>query len=96
VQFREGILLAKSRLMGRRGRVRIGCSGWQYKHWRGNFYPEALPQNDWFAHYASIFDTVEINNSFGQADHRSLPYGDPELTITLPEGRTIRGLNSPG
>ena len=44
--------------------VRVGCSGWQYKHWRGNFYPTALPQKQWFTHYAAVFDTVEINNSF--------------------------------
>ena len=43
---------------------RIGCSGWQYKHWRGDFYPADLPQNRWFEHYARVFDTVEINNSF--------------------------------
>ena len=44
--------------------VRIGCSGWQYKHWRGDFYPAELPPARWFAHYALHFDTVEINNSF--------------------------------
>jgi len=43
---------------------RVGCSGWQYKHWRGNFYPTELPLKRWFEHYASVFDTVEINNSF--------------------------------
>ena len=42
----------------------MGCSGWQYTHWRGEFYPESLPQTRWFEHYASVFDTVEINNSF--------------------------------
>jgi uncharacterized protein YecE (DUF72 family) len=46
------------------GRVHVGCSGWQYKHWRGDFYPAGLPQARWFAHYALTFDTVEINNSF--------------------------------
>ena len=46
------------------GHARVGCSGWQYKHWRGNFYPAELPQKQWFEHYASVFDTVEINNSF--------------------------------
>jgi uncharacterized protein YecE (DUF72 family) len=46
------------------GSARVGCSGWQYKHWRGEFYPADLLQNRWFEHYASIFDTVEINNSF--------------------------------
>jgi uncharacterized protein YecE (DUF72 family) len=44
--------------------VRIGCSGWQYKHWRGDFYPAALPTARWFDHYASRFDTVEVNNTF--------------------------------
>jgi len=46
------------------GRARVGCSGWQYKHWRGGFYPADLPQTRWFEHYAARFDTVEINNSF--------------------------------
>ncbi len=45
-------------------RIRVGCSGWQYKHWRGDFYPAELPATRWFAHYAREFDTVEINNSF--------------------------------
>ena len=44
--------------------VRIGCSGWQYKHWRERFYPKGLPQTRWFGFYAEHFDTVEINNSF--------------------------------
>jgi uncharacterized protein YecE (DUF72 family) len=47
-----------------RGSVRIGCSGWVYKHWRGILYPEGLAQTRWFARYAEEFDTVEINNSF--------------------------------
>jgi uncharacterized protein YecE (DUF72 family) len=44
--------------------IRIGCSGWQYRHWRGTFYPASLPQSRWFEHYARHFDTVEVNNSF--------------------------------
>jgi uncharacterized protein YecE (DUF72 family) len=44
--------------------IRVGCSGWQYKHWRGLFYPETLPQTRWFDYYAERFDTVEINNTF--------------------------------
>lgn len=43
---------------------RVGCSGWSYGHWKDRFYPHGLRQSDWFAHYASVFDTVEINNSF--------------------------------
>jgi uncharacterized protein YecE (DUF72 family) len=45
-------------------RPRIGCSGWNYKTWRGRFYPRGLPAKDWLRHYASVFDTVEINNTF--------------------------------
>lgn len=46
------------------GSTRVGCSGWQYKHWRGDFYPADLPASRWFERYASQFDTVEINNTF--------------------------------
>ncbi|HEY1594294.1 MAG TPA: DUF72 domain-containing protein [Thermoleophilaceae bacterium] len=45
-------------------RVRIGCSGWNYKDWRELFYPEGLPAREWLAHYSRVFDTVEINNTF--------------------------------
>ena len=44
--------------------LRVGCSGWQYRHWRGDFYPASLSVSRWFEHYARSFDTVEINNSF--------------------------------
>src|SRR6185436_16112796 len=44
--------------------IRIGCSGWQYTHWRRDFYPAELRQSEWFEFYAAHFDTVEINNSF--------------------------------
>jgi uncharacterized protein YecE (DUF72 family) len=46
------------------GTAHVGCSGWVYKDWRGIVYPEKLPQRLWFEHYASLFDTVEINNTF--------------------------------
>ncbi len=42
----------------------MGCSGWTYKDWRGIVYPAELPQRRWFEHYATLFDTVEINNTF--------------------------------
>ena len=47
-----------------RGRIHVGCSGWVYKHWRGIFYPEGLPQKRWFERYSDEFDAVEINASF--------------------------------
>jgi uncharacterized protein YecE (DUF72 family) len=45
-------------------RIHIGCSGWNYTHWRGLFYLEESRQEGWFTRYASVFDTVEINNTF--------------------------------
>jgi len=50
--------------MGSKAIARVGCSGWEYKHWRGDFYPQDIPKTRWFEHYAAAFDTVEINNSF--------------------------------
>lgn len=44
--------------------VHVGTSGWHYAHWRGLFYPEALPDAAMLAFYARHFDCVELNNSF--------------------------------
>jgi uncharacterized protein YecE (DUF72 family) len=44
--------------------VIIGTSGWQYRDWRGRFYPQKLPQRLWLEHYAAHFATVESNNAF--------------------------------
>jgi uncharacterized protein YecE (DUF72 family) len=44
--------------------VRIGCSGWNYPHWRERVYPKGLPQRRWLEYYATLFDTVEVNNTF--------------------------------
>lgn len=51
-------------MAGRHGELRVGTSGYQYEHWRGIVYPEALPKRRWFEYYARHFDTVEINNTF--------------------------------
>ena len=44
--------------------VRIGTSGWHYKHWVGPFYPADMRPPRMLRWYAERFDTVEINNSF--------------------------------
>jgi uncharacterized protein YecE (DUF72 family) len=45
--------------------VRVGCSGWNYDHWRhGVFYPERCSPARWLPYYAQFFDTVELNNTF--------------------------------
>ena len=50
--------------------VRIGCSGWSYQHWRGVVYPEGLAQRRWLEHYATLFDTVEVNATFYRLPRR--------------------------
>ena len=45
-------------------KVHIGTSGWHYKHWLGDFYPEEMKASEMFNFYAAEFDTVEINNTF--------------------------------
>ncbi|PIM72264.1 DUF72 domain-containing protein [Streptomyces sp. JV178] len=42
----------------------VGTSGWQYKDWRGAFYPEGCPTRLWLEEYAARFATVENNNAF--------------------------------
>jgi len=52
-------------------RAWVGCSGWEYKHWRGDFYPLDVPKTRWFEYYAARFDTVEINNTFYRLPEQS-------------------------
>lgn len=44
--------------------LRIGCSGWVYKDWKGPFYPPEVKDKDRLEYYASRFDTAELNASF--------------------------------
>jgi uncharacterized protein YecE (DUF72 family) len=44
--------------------IRVGTSGWVYRDWRDDFYPAGVPQRLWLEHYATRFDTVEVNNAF--------------------------------
>jgi uncharacterized protein YecE (DUF72 family) len=44
--------------------VRIGCSGWNYADWRERVYPKGMPPRRWLEHYATLFDTVEVNSTF--------------------------------
>jgi len=54
-----------------RGRVLVGCSGWNYDDWRnGVFYPPRLPPRAWLPFYAERFETVELNASFYRLPRR--------------------------
>jgi uncharacterized protein YecE (DUF72 family) len=50
--------------------LRIGTSGWSYKHWRNTFY-EGVPVSRWLECYAEVFDCVELNASFYRLPKRS-------------------------
>jgi uncharacterized protein YecE (DUF72 family) len=63
------------------GEVRIGCSGWNYQHWRnGVFYPPRCPARRWLAYYARHFDTVEVNSTFYRLPRESAVAGWVEGT----------------
>jgi uncharacterized protein YecE (DUF72 family) len=55
--------------------VRVGCSGWNYRHWRELVYPKGLSPKRWLEHYATLFDTVEVNNTFYRLPARSAVAG---------------------
>ena len=72
----------------------VGTSGWHYPHWRGPFYPPALPANAWLDYYARHFATVEINSSFyrrpSQATARVWRNATPTgFTFAIKASRTI-------
>lgn len=58
-----------------RGALRVGCSGWSYRDWRGVIYPADLPQRRWFEHYQTLFDTVELNSTFYRLPRESTVEG---------------------
>ena len=55
--------------------VRVGCSGWNYAHWREVVYPKGMPARRWLEHYATLFDTVELNTTFYRLPSRAVAEG---------------------
>ena len=43
-----------------------GASGYSFKEWKGNFYPEGMKPEAMLAWYSARLPTVEINNTFYQ------------------------------
>jgi uncharacterized protein YecE (DUF72 family) len=75
----------------------IGCSGFSYRHWRGQFYPEDLPQKKWFVHYEGVFPTVELNVTFyrtpsAETFTRWYEESRPDFTFALKGSRYITHL----
>ena len=63
--------------------LRIGCSGWTYKDWKGPFYPPQLKDRERLEYYATRFDTAEINASFYRLPSEAMVRGWGERA---PEG----------
>lgn len=42
----------------------IGTSGWAYKEWKPDFYPQDLPQRRFLEHYSRTLTACEINATF--------------------------------
>ncbi len=64
--------LSRRRFISPSGQLRIGTSGYSYKEWKGNFFPEKLPDREMLSFYAKQFSTVEINHSFYRMPTESL------------------------
>ncbi len=47
-------------------RIVAGASGYSFKEWKGNFYPDKMKPEEMLAWYSARLPTVEINNTFYQ------------------------------
>ena len=75
-------------------RVFVGCSGWNYPHWRERVYPKGLPPKRWLEHYSTLFETVEVNNTFYRLPLRSsvaawVERTPPEFVFTVKASRYL-------
>jgi uncharacterized protein YecE (DUF72 family) len=46
------------------GRAWVGISGYDYKPWRGRFYPDHLPARRWLEYASRKFNSIELNGTF--------------------------------
>lgn len=70
-------------MAGRRAALRIGTSGWSYRHWRGVLYPPEAKSAELLGLYARVFRTVELNASFYRMQ-RAETYG--RQAASVPDG----------
>src|SRR5438132_4765024 len=53
-------------------KLHVGTSGYSYKEWKGNFYPEDLPAKEMLSFYSRRLPAVEINNTFYRLPQASM------------------------
>ena len=61
----------------------VGTSGWAYKEWKPDFYPQELPQTRFLEHYCSALGACEINATFYR---RQAPETFDKWASATPEG----------
>src|SRR3989442_1640558 len=49
---------------GQGGAVYTGMSGYDYRHWRGVFYPPGRARSRWLAYASRAFNSIELNGTF--------------------------------
>ena len=52
--------------------LHVGTSGYSYKEWKGNFYPEDLSAKEMLSYYSRRLPAVEINNTFYRLPQASM------------------------
>jgi uncharacterized protein YecE (DUF72 family) len=77
--------------------LRIGCSGWNYAHWRERVYPKGCPASRWLEYYATLFDTVEVNTTFYRLPKRDavarwVEQTPPDFLFTVKMSRYVTHL----
>lgn len=52
--------------------IKIGISGWNYRGWRGNFYPKTLSHKSELEFASKKFPSIEINGTFYSLKNRPI------------------------
>ena len=55
--------------------MNIGCSGWSYEGWKGNFYPKKMGNKDYLSYYSRFFKFVEVDSTYYHIPSRSTVRG---------------------
>jgi len=44
-------------------KIYLGTTGWSNKEWIGQYYPQKAKASEYLQHYASLFNTIELNTT---------------------------------
>jgi uncharacterized protein YecE (DUF72 family) len=58
----------------------LGCSGWSYEGWKGNFYPKNMESKDYLPYYSKFFKFVEVDSTYYHMPSRSTVRGWKDKT----------------